>query len=263
MKYEYNNNTLIHSVGACNLQRLESILTYGILSYNSAKNKGIILSKNYLPDNQNQDYISFTRVGDISFTNENNAYNYYVKTGISLIIEDVDYLVDKSNFHNQREDEVLVKDFVIKEKITGIIIPKEFEEYNLYQLDGLLIIPRNITKYEYICTIVKDYILFLKKYHYNIDTTLINDYLKEILYINKALYTLKSNGLENKIDETELKEDYKEVLKELNEFLMENTFLCFNKLLGKMVTLKDIVIYISENKLNIYDIPRNIEPKRY
>ena len=45
MEYQYRDNTLLHSV-AFNLQRLESILNNGLLSYNKAVEKGLNIAKN-------------------------------------------------------------------------------------------------------------------------------------------------------------------------------------------------------------------------
>ena len=46
MEYNYKNDTLLHSVGF-NLQRFVSVLNYGIVSKNKAKELGLSFSKNY------------------------------------------------------------------------------------------------------------------------------------------------------------------------------------------------------------------------
>ncbi len=245
MEYNYNEETLLHSVGF-NLGRFVSVLKYGILSFNMAQNLGIKYTKNYLPDRQREDVISTVKMSLVDEEDIYSAYNLYIKNGISFIIEDV-MPIEMSIMYHRRNDEVLVKDNIFLNNIVGIYLPKE---YSNTTLDKLPIIPKNITKYDYLFNIVMDYIFYLKSYNAIFDKELINTYFKEIFLIHKALYTSKNNILDTK----ELISDYKDVLEDLNSYLSEVTYETFKKILRKNVTLKDIVLYLSNNCLPIYEL---------
>ncbi len=250
MTYDYNSDTLLHSVGF-NLQRLESILSNGILSYNKAKEKGIDFTKNYSLKETNDDYISLVRVGDIKEDDNLSAYNIHTTYGINLIVEDTSFEDDPFKFYLHRPDEVLVKDEIPLNNIKGLAILKDYQDNYLFNLP---VIPYDITSYAYLVSIVDDYSKFLAKYNYVINKDELKEYIREIYLINKALFKL---DIYNFVDREELIKDYQETLRELNEFLGEETYLCFSDLLGERATLKNTINYLSHNKFSIYDIPRH------
>lgn len=255
MEQIYKEDTLLHSVGF-NLQRFESVLNYGILSRNKAKEMGIQFSKNYDIKNQDDDYISLVAVKNIIPEDDISAYKLHTVFGINFIIEGVDYEEDVDKLFIHRQDEVLVKDFIPRDKIIGVAIPSEYEDTFLFDL---VIIPPDVTTYKYISDISINYLNFLKRHGSSIEMETLLIYLREIYLINKALYRIKNE--DNDIDKKELIQDHEDTLKELNEFLSEETFICFSKILGKDVNLKKVVQYLSNNLLSIYNIPFGYEKR--
>ena len=157
----FNDDTLLHAIGF-NPMRLESILKYGIVSYNYAKEHNIPYSKNYnftisktfLKDNEfgentneilkesNYNNIYLVRMLYVS-DDPLSAYNLYVTKGISLVVEDIDFISDKTKEFIKRSDEVIVKRFIPKENIKGISIPKNYIDESLLYIN---ILPDNIKK---------------------------------------------------------------------------------------------------------------------
>ncbi len=256
MEYQYRDETLLHSIGF-NLQRLESILNNGLLSYNKAVEKGLNIAKNYNNPLVNNDYISALKVGFINLDVQNTIYSLYISKGISFIMEGVPYASNQDELFIHRFDEVLIKDEVSPDKFVGLAIPEEYQDM---PLTDLTIIPLNITNYPNIVAIIDNYLVFLKKYglkDIEVVKSDIKDYLKEIVLINQALS--KNPSVE---DKEELLMDYKDVLEDLNYYLGSLTSICFTKTLGYTPNLKEAVLHISQNKYNIYDIPYGNKPKR-
>ena len=251
MEYNYQDNTLLHGIGF-NFAHLESILKYGIVSCNEAKREKITYTKNYdVLNNNNDDYISCIRVGDIPLTDlnsKNSAYAVYTVYGINFIIEDVEI---EDTYAHRLLDEVLVKDKIPLTKIKGLAIPKEYLNVPVF---GVRIIPRNITKYEYLKDIVFDYIAFLNKYGSKINKRDVEIYLIEALYINKEIAKTKE---EQEDEYLELIKEYEDILKDLNELLASVTYDVFSRLLNKSVTIEDLVNYLTHNSLMISNIPNH------
>jgi len=253
MKYPYNDNTLFHSVGF-NLERMTSILDYGILSKNEALKNNITYSNNYL-NFKSDDDISLTRYLYINPNVELSSYNLYLKRGIAFIVEDVDFIYDKDDTLIHRSDEVLVKKKIPLDKIKGITIPLEY--YNL-TLDKLPIIPFNITSYNALKLISDNYVAYLKNNNHNIDRNYYLELFQDIRLTNNAIASLKNKNIDNNdIDYKESILYYKELMGELNEFLALESFICFSKILKKEATLIDTINYIMSNhkKLEIYNVP--------
>jgi len=267
MDYNYKDDTLLHSVGF-NLQRFESILKYGIVSKNYASKDGIDYAKNYAINNQNNDYISLVRVGDINLDNYETSYWIHTKIGINFIVEDVNYVSDRKELFIHRIDEVLVKDNISIDKIKGIAIPLEYQNKILND-DSFGIIPLDVTTYKFVYDITVNYLSFLKS-HYpklkldNILFELKTVYFNEIYYTNNAIKMLEENAkrtfdnskiLEYVAEKNELMQNYREILKDLNEFLNSLTYTVFSKILDKEPTLIDVINYLSNNQFMIYQIP--------
>ena len=252
MNYEYKKDTLMHSVGF-NLQRFSSVLEHGILSKNKAAEMGYTYTKNYIIKGQNDDYLSMVKVGSVDPYEEATAYKLHTIFGISFIVEDVIYNENKDEVFIHRPDEVLVKDLVPVDKFRGIAIPEEYQNIYLYDL---VILPPDLTNYKSIVEISMNYFNFLTEKGSSIDKERLLEYIDELYWTYKALYSVKDE--EESEDREELKQNHAEILEELNEFLAEETFICFSNILGKSATLKDVILYLSNNKYLIYDIPIKI-----
>lgn len=260
-EYQFTENTLFHSIGF-NLSKLESILTYGILS-EERKNKlnsqfkllglpPIPYAKNYQGTNEDK-YISMVAYPLINPQDLTSAYNKYTTKGIGFIIEKPNYHIDKTKYDIHRNDEVWVEDIIPLNKIKGIIVP---EQYRSKTLDKLTYLPLNATKYESIKAnyeLLKNY---LKEYNYNIDEKKANEYLKNLYLLSLVIQT------DNISQETkEYQENYntwKYYLQEFNDFLSFNLAKCMNIYYQKEITLIEMVeIILKKHNLNlpIYDIP--------
>jgi len=257
MEYKYSDDTLLHSVGF-NLQRFVSVLNYGILSKNKADQLGLTFSKNYIINGQNDDYISMLRVGDINPDESISAYKLHTIFGISFIVENIDFVSDRKTNFIHRTDEVLVKDTISTDSITGIAIPVMFQNI---KLQDIVIIPPDITSYSILKEITMNYVNFLKSYNYDIELENILVYFNEVKHINDFMREIKekkdTEGLteEDLQDIREVMADYREVIREINDFLGMETYNCFRKILGDQITLSDVVNYLSNGRYEIYNIP--------
>lgn len=252
----FNDDTLLHAIGF-NPMRLESILKYGIVSYNYAKEHNIPYSKNYnftisktfLKDNEfgentneilkesNYNNIYLVRMLYVS-DDPLSAYNLYVTKGISLVVEDIDFISDKTKEFIKRSDEVIVKRFIPKENIKGISIPKNYIDESLLYIN---ILPDNIKNYEYIMDTVKNYVTYLEKYNHKVDIEELSILLKDFKYAAKSIASLEKDS----IDYKESMEDYKDIIKEIDELLVLETNKCFTKILGPNPTVGSLVEYIN------------------
>ena len=135
MGYKYSDNTLIHSIGF-NFARLESILKYGILSSKKAKEKNISFARNHSGYNLD-DTISAVRYIYINPTDYTSSYCKYTTSGIGFILEDVPYIYDVSTRVINHSDEVLVEDNVDVSKIKAMLVPIEYRNTSLKDLNYL------------------------------------------------------------------------------------------------------------------------------
>ncbi len=253
MEYNYKEDTLLHSIGF-NLIRLESILTNGILSKRKMEELGINYCTNYTGYNLD-DTISCMLFAYINPTVENNAYNKYAINGITLIVEDVDYIYDLGERYINRVDEVLVKDYIPTNNIKGIIIPSEYRDKYIYDLNYLTL---DSTSYINIKSSVDMLNKYLNNNKYYLDMDIVNEYLYELAITNNAIYKLKEqkNYKENE-DYQDLVSNFHETVYDLDEYLRFEIAKYYTKKYKKIdITLLDIVNSICEDKnIPIYDLP--------
>ena len=250
MEYNYKNDTLLHSVGF-NLQRFVSVLNYGIVSKNKAKELGLSFSKNYKIKGQNDDYVSMLQVGLVNPDEDISAYKLHTIFGISFIVEDIPFIDDRNGHFIHRPDEVLVKDHISTNMIKGIAIPLMYQNVHL---NNLLIIPPDVTSYNNIRDISISYYEFLKSYGYEMDMKEFSSYLNDLLFIHMDYASLKELNADE-FELNEVKEEIRETLSELNKYLGEETAKCFEKLLGYNPTLKETINYLTNGLYEIYSIP--------
>lgn len=255
MKYKFNDDTLIHGLGF-NPMKLEGILKHGIITENYAKNNNIPYSRNYnfTLTKEMLDKVGNWNVNDqLENANKNNiflvrylyvsddplsAYNMYVKNGISMIVEDIPYIYDKSIELIKRSDEVIVKDYIPKDNIKSIMIPVEYKDKKLNEVDML---PDNILNYRLIKEGVTNLLAYLQSYGYNAGLQELSFLLKNL----KIAY-LGVNSLDkNNPDYSDAIADYKEIICEINGFLSECVYECFSNMLGCDATVFDMVSYIN------------------
>lgn len=260
-EYPYTENTIFHSI-QFNISKLESILTYGIVSeLNATKiNKNLILlglptipyTKNYQGTNT-ENAISCVSYELLNLSDQNSAYNLYTSKGIGFIIEEPNQIIDKSKYPIHRPDEVWIEGNISLNKIKGIIIPNEYQDKTLNELTYL---PLNATKYENIKSNYDMLKQYLKDYHYDISQEEANKYLKNLYILSLLIQT------EDKAKESETyKENYQEwklCLQEFNQFLANNTAICMNRYFGNDITILEMVEFIlHKHKINlpIYNLP--------
>ena len=253
--YKFNDNTLIHSAGF-DFSKFCSILQEGIMSFNYAKEKGVLVNKNY--DGYNfGDTISCVRYLYVNGDMKDSAYCKYVKQGISFIIEDVDFIYDKDDRVINKSDEVLVKDYITVSKIKGILIP---EEYMDARLTDLSYIRDNATSYVLINNNVNNIKKFIADNSGVLCDTYYDDIMRELYAINEAYRVSKS------LEEQEfLKDDFREAIRDLNTVIGEDFERCFIKKIGKEdISLFDVTSYLNSKygMLPIYELPSKSKIKK-
>ena len=265
MKYKFNDDTLIHGIGFKPI-KLEGILKYGIVTENYAKSNNIPYSRNY---NFTLSKEMLDKVGNIDANkqledaNKSNiflvrylyvsddplsAYNMYIKNGISMIVEDISFIYDKGTELIKRSDEVIVKDYISKDNIKSIMIPEEYKDKYLYEVNML---PSNILNYGLIKESTINLIKYLQNYDYKVELDELSYLLKDL----KIAY-LSVNSLENNNpDYIDALNDYKEIISDINNLLSEYVYECFSNMLGCDATVLDMVNCINskyDNKEIVY-----------
>lgn len=255
MQYKFNDDTLIHGIGF-NPMKLEGILKYGIVTENYAENNNILYARNY-NFTLNDEMLSKFGNGNINEqlenANKNNiflirtlyisddplsAYNMYIKNGISMIVEDVPFIYDTGKELIKRSDEVIVKEFISKDKIKAIMIPDEYKNKRLDEVDML---PNNILNYGLIKNSVATLITYLQEYGYEVEI----DELSYLLADLKTAYLSIKSLDKNNSDYNDAMLDYKEIISEINNFLSECVYECFSEMLGFDATVSDMVTFIN------------------
>ena len=237
--YKYNENTLIHSPGV-DFATIESIMKNGIMSSKYGIEHGISVNRNYLGSNLN-DTISCIRYLYVNKDVEDSAYNRYVPNGISFLIEGVPFISDKNERFIHRSDEVLVKDFIPKENIKGILVPEELIDIDL---EDLPYIREDASSYE----LVKHRADGANVYITNATDmgNDYNDYYRELYFLSEDANNDSDMSLE------ERKEEFRDVISDLNYVIGLDYHKCFSKVLGKEdVDVLDIVKYINSKTLNL------------
>ena len=252
----FNDDTLIHAMGF-NPMKLEGILKYGIVTDNYAKEHNIPFSKNYnfTLNNEMIEKIDNDKIINEKIEKENNrniylvrklyindselsVYNLYVKNGISFIVEDVSFTYDTNIELLKRSDEVVVKDYIPKDNIKAIMIPEEYKNKRLNEVNML---PKNILNYKLIKDSTLNLINYLKEYNYSVD-------LEEITYLLKDLKTayLSVKSLDkNNPDYNDAMIDYKDIINEISALLSDYVYKCFSNLLSNDATVYDMVYFIN------------------
>lgn len=260
MNYNFNDNTLLHGI-SFNPMKLESILKYGLVSYNYAKKNNILYAKNYnftidnnkldsnlineMIENDSKDNIYLVRYLYVS-DDPLSAYNLYIKNGISFIVENTNFIYDKDKELLKRSDEVVVKDNIPLSNIKGILLPNDYKDMLLKDVP---ILPKNILNYNLIKENAISLVNYLKGYNYEVDIEELVYLLKDLGIANKSVNSLSKDN----IDYNDALNDYKDIINDINLFLSENVYLCFSNLLGKEATVYDMVEYIN-GKYNNLDI---------
>jgi len=261
MNYNYNQNTLFHSINF-NLVKFESILKNGILSKKEAEELNslyellglplIPYAKNYEGSNKNE-YISMVAYELINEEDPTSAYSLYTQQGISFIIENTKFLIDKTKYNIHRQDEVWVEKIIPKENIKGIIIPQEYQDKLLNELTYLSLIS---SKYENIYSnyqLIRDY---LKEYNYTIDEETSKKYLNQIKLLSLFIQT---TDIKNEPKEyMENNRYFKELLIEFNSFIAYHISNCFKNIYNQDLTIKELIEKLIEKnnaELNIYALP--------
>lgn len=249
--YNFNENTLLHTCGY-NLYSFVNILNNGIMSYSYAKENNIDIGRNFYGSNL-EDTISCVRTIYINDYILDGAYNLHIKNGISFIIEDVDFIYDKKDRIIHRYDEVLVKDYINPSKIKGILIPESYKDSLLNELEY---IKCNSTSYTLIKNNLDNLVNFINLLGVKPQVNEYNDYLRELYLINEA-YKKETNNKEKE----SLKQDFSDVINDINYTLGNDFIKCFRPIIGDDVSLLNAVNYFNKN-LPIYFINDKKEKKK-
>ena len=216
MNYNFNDNTLLHSV-MFNPFKLESILQNGIMSFNEASKSNFSFTRNTFGYNFD-DYISMTRYMYVSFGDKNTSFYNYTLKGITLIVEDQDFIYNHKDMYFNYPDEVFVKDKVDKENIKGILLPLKYLDYLLEELPMFNLKSTSYVNIKHTCD---DLINYLKTLNYD---------------VNMPLYNISM-----------LLEEFMECKISLNEFIAKEVQNAFDKKFNKKITtLEEMATFIAE-----------------
>lgn len=251
--YKYSDDTLLHSI-SFNMIRLESILDNGVLSIRKMKELGINYCANYTGYNLD-DTISCVAYKYVNPSVLDSAYNKYISSSVSLIIEGVDYIYDVSSRYINRVDEVLVSDYIPTSAIRGVIVPSMYRDVPIYSVNYLTLDSNSYLN-------VRDSVLMLFKYFdghgYKVSDNSIYDYMNELKLTNNAIYKLRENNVSlDDEDYKDLVSNFHELVGELDECLGIEIARYYASLFGrKNVSVFDVVKMLCDSKnIPIYDLP--------
>lgn len=234
MNYNFNDNTLLHSV-MFNPFKLESILQNGIMSFNEASKSNFSFTRNTFGYNFD-DYISMTRYMYVSFGDKNTSFYNYTLKGITLIVEDQDFIYNHKDMYFNYPDEVFVKDKVDKENIKGILLPLKYLDYLLEELPMFNLKSTSYVNIKYTCD---DLINYLKTLNYDVNMPLYNIYLNDLYQVILKLQKDENNSM--------LLEEFMECKISLNEFIAKEVQNAFDKKFNKnFTTLEEMATFIAE-----------------
>lgn len=234
MNYNFNDNTLLHSV-MFNPFKLESILQNGIMSFNEASKSNLSFTRNTFGYNFD-DYISMTRYMYVSFGDKNTSFYNYTLKGITLIVEDQDFIYNHKDMYFNYPDEVFVKDKVDKENIKGILLPLKYLDYLLEELPMFNLKSTSYVNIKHTCD---DLINYLKTLNYDVNMPLYNIYLNDLYQVVLKLQKDENNSM--------LLEEFMECKISLNEFIAKEVQNAFDKKFNKKITtLEEMATFIAE-----------------
>lgn len=234
MNYNFNDNTLLHSV-MFNPFKLESILQNGIMSFNEASKSNFSFTRNTFGYNFD-DYISMTRYMYVSFGDKNTSFYNYTLKGITLIVEDQDFIYNHKDMYFNYPDEVFVKDKVGKENIKGILLPLKYLDYLLEELPMFNLKSTSYVNIKHTCD---DLINYLKTLNYDVNMPLYNIYLNDLYQVVLKLQKDENNSM--------LLEEFMECKISLNEFVAKEVQNAFDKMFNKnFTTLEEMTTFIAE-----------------
>lgn len=234
MNYNFNDNTLLHSV-MFNPFKLESILQNGIMSFNEASKSNFSFTRNTFGYNFD-DYISMTRYMYVSFGDKNTSFYNYTLKGITLIVEDQDFIYNHKDMYFNYPDEVFVKDKVDKENIKGILLPLKYLDYLLEELPMFNLKSTSYVNIKHTCD---DLINYLKTLNYDVNMPLYNIYLNDVYQVVLKLQKDENNSM--------LLEEFMECKIALNEFIASEVQNAFDKMFNKnFTTLEEMTTFIAE-----------------
>lgn len=234
MNYNFNDNTLLHSV-MFNPFKLESILQNGIMSFNEASKSNFSFTRNTFGYNFD-DYISMTRYMYVSFGDKNTSFYNYTLKGITLIVEDQDFIYNHKDMYFNYPDEVFVKDKVDKENIKGILLPLKYLDYLLEELPMFNLKSTSYVNIKHTCD---DLINYLKTLNYDVNMPLYNIYLNDLYQVVLKLQKDENNSM--------LLEEFMECKISLNEFIAKEVQNAFDKMFNKnFITLEEMATFIAE-----------------
>lgn len=234
MNYNFNDNTLLHSV-MFNPFKLESILQNGIMSFNEASKSNFSFTRNTFGYNFD-DYISMTRYMYVSFGDKNTSFYNYTLKGITLIVEDQDFIYNHKDMYFNYPDEIFVKDKVDKENIKGILLPLKYLDYLLEELPMFNLKSTSYVNIKHTCD---DLINYLKTLNYDVNMPLYNIYLNDLYQVVLKLQKDENNSM--------LLEEFMECKISLNEFIAKEVQNAFDKKFNKKITtLEEMATFIAE-----------------
>ena len=234
MNYNFNDNTLLHSV-MFNPFKLESILQNGIMSFNEASKSNFSFTRNTFGYNFD-DYISMTRYMYVSFGDKNTSFYNYTLKGITLIVEDQDFIYNHKDMYFNYPDEVFVKDKVDKENIKGILLPLKYLDYLLEELPMFNLKSTSYVNIKHTCD---DLINYLKTLNYDVNMPLYNIYLNDLYQVVLKLQKDEKNSM--------LLEEFMECKISLNEFIAKEVQNAFDKKFNKKITtLEEMATFIAK-----------------
>ena len=215
--------------------KLESILQNGIMSFNEASKSNFSFTRNTFGYNFD-DYISMTRYMYVSFGDKNTSFYNYTLKGITLIVEDQDFIYNHKDMYFNYPDEVFVKDKVDKENIKGILLPLKYLDYLLEELPMFNLKSTSYVNIKHTCD---DLINYLKTLNYDVNMPLYNIYLNDLYQVILKLQKDENNSM--------LLEEFMECKISLNEFIAKEVQNAFDKKFNKnFTTLEEMATFIAE-----------------